>query len=139
VETDALQLPASAREREAPLLHRIKMVAMQLLALAQPAAQHLGTLLDDDVAGQQALVDRSFRLPPQRLSDGSDEIGGLGYRHSFGQPRGTVQGVPDEKQQPGDIDLRLDVDLDVTDPGRADLPGWPNLPSTWAIGRMVPQ
>jgi len=24
VETDALQLPASAREREAPLLHRIK-------------------------------------------------------------------------------------------------------------------
>jgi hypothetical protein len=25
VETDALQLPASAREREAPLLHRIKL------------------------------------------------------------------------------------------------------------------
>ena len=46
---------------------RESMMPAQLLAFAQPAAQHLGTLLDEDVPGKQALTDRTFRLPPQRL------------------------------------------------------------------------
>ena len=37
-------------------------------------------------------------------------------------------GVPEEEQQPGDTGLRHDVDLDVPDPGRADLPGGADLP-----------
>jgi hypothetical protein len=42
-------------------------------------------------------------------------------------------GVPDEEQQPGDGDLRLDVDLDVPDPGCTDFPGWPDLPESGAV------
>ena len=52
---------------------RQPVMAVQLLALAQPAAQHLGALLDKDVAGEQALMDRPFRLPPQCLGDRRDE------------------------------------------------------------------
>ena len=40
-----LVVPDLQRERQS-------VVAVQLLALAQPAAQHLGTLLDDDIARQ---------------------------------------------------------------------------------------
>ena len=59
---------------------RQSVVAAQLLAFAQPAAQHLGTLLDEDVAGEQALMDRPFRLPPQRLGNGRNKVRGLGHR-----------------------------------------------------------
>ena len=71
---------------------RQSVVAVQLLALAQPAAQHLGTLLDEDVAGEQALMDRPFGLPPQRLGNDRDQVRGLGHRHRLRPPRGRVLG-----------------------------------------------
>ena len=64
-------MPDLQRERQ-------PVVAVQLLALAQPAAQHLGTLLDEDVAGQQALMDRSFCLTPKCLGNGRDEVADFG-------------------------------------------------------------
>ena len=114
---------------------RKAMVAVQLLTLAQPASQYLGTLLDDDVAGEQALMYRALGLPPQRLGDGRYQVGGLGHRHGLGPPRGAMLGVADEEQQPGDVDLRLDMDLKVADPRRADLPCWPDLPEPRTVGR----
>jgi len=38
-------------------------------------------------------------------------------------------GIADEEEQRADVDLRLDVDLKVPDPGRADLPGRPTCQS----------
>ena len=55
-------MPDLQRERQ-------PVMGVQLRALAQPSAQHLRALLDDDVAGQQALVNGPFGLPPQRLGD----------------------------------------------------------------------
>ena len=109
------------------------VVAVQLLALAQPAAQHLGTLLDEDVAGEQALMDCPFRLPPQRLGNGRNQIRGLGHRHRLRPPGRRVQGIPHQEQQPGDGDLGLDVYLDAADPGRADFPGGTDLPDSRAV------
>ena len=66
-------------------------------------------------------MDRPFRLAPQRLGNGWDEVCGLGKRHGFGPPRGRMLGVPDKEEQPGDGDLGFDVDFHAPDPGRADL------------------
>jgi len=109
------------------------VVPVQLLALPKPSAQDLGTLLNDDVAGKQALVDGAFGLPPQRLGEGRNEVSGLCDGHSRGPPRLAVLGGPGEEQQPGDADLGPDMDLDVADPGRADLPGRTYLPEPSAV------
>ena len=114
---------------------RQPVMATQLLALAQPTAQHLGALLDDDVAREQALMDGSFGLPPQRLRDDRDEVRGLRDRYRVRLPRGGMLGVAEEEQQPGDLDLRLDADLDIADPGRADLARRADQPDSRAIGR----
>ena len=72
---------------------RESVVAVQLLALAESAAQHLGTLLDEDVPGEQALVGRLFGLPPQRLGNGRNKVRGLGHRYRLRPPCGPVQGI----------------------------------------------
>ena len=72
---------------------RQSMVAVQLLALAQPATQHLGTLLNEDVAGEQSLMDCPFRLPPQRLGHGRNQVRGLGHRDRLRSPGGRVPGI----------------------------------------------
>ena len=106
----------------------------KLLAFAQPAAQHLGAFLNDDVAGEQALVDGAFGLPPQRLGDDGHQVRGLRHGYRVRLPRGAVLGVAEEEKQPGDLDLRLDADLDIADPGRADLPGRADQPDSRAVG-----
>ena len=118
------------RELVVPDLQRQRqpMVAVQLLAFAQPAAQHRRAFLHDDVSGEQALVDGPFGLPPQRLCDGRDQVRGLSHRYRVRLPRGAVLGVAEQEQQPGDLDLRPDPDLDIADPGRADLPGRADQP-----------
>ena len=109
------------------------VVAVQLLALAQPAAQHLRTLLDEDVPGKQALTDRPFCLPPQRLGNGRNQVRGLSHRHRLRPPGGSVPGIAHQEQQPGDGDLGLDVYLDAADPGCADFPGGTDLPGSRAV------
>lgn len=108
---------------------------MQLRALPQPAAQHLRALLDGNVAGQQALADGPFGLPPQRLGDRGHQIGGLGDGHGVLLPGSGVPGVAEKEQQPGDLHLRPDADLDVADPGRADLPGRAHQPDPGTVRR----
>jgi hypothetical protein len=105
----------------------------QLLAFAQPAAQHLGTFLDEDVPGEQALTDRTFRLPPQRLGNNRNKVRSLGHRHRLRPPGRRVQGIPHQEQQPGDGDLGFDVYLDAADPGCADFPGGTDLPDSRAV------
>ena len=109
------------------------MMPTQLLAFPQPATEHLGTLLDEDVPGKQALTDRTFRLPPQRLGNNRNKVRGLGHRHRLRPPGGRVPGVPHQEQQPGDGDLGLDVYFDAADPGRADLPGGTDLPGSRVV------
>ena len=112
-------------------------MAMQLLAFAEPAAQHLRAFLNEDVAGEQALVDGSFGLPPQRLCDDGDQVRSLcdGYRVEL--PCGGMLGVTEKEKQPGDLDLRLDADLDIADPGRADLARRADHPDSRAIRRTA--
>jgi hypothetical protein len=55
VETDALQLPASAREREAPLLHRIKTTGTLVDKLRREPHLKLKTIRD--VAGARIVID----------------------------------------------------------------------------------
>src|ERR1044071_2296320 len=54
-------------------------------------------------------------------------------RHSAWAQGGAMLGEPGQEQQPGDADLRLDMDLDAANPGRANLPGWPHLPEPGAV------
>src|SRR5262249_21854994 len=49
-------------------------------------------------------------------------------------PRGGVLGVAEEEQQPGDLDLRLNADLDIADPGRADLARRADQPQARVVG-----
>ena len=42
-----------------------------------------------------------FRLTPQCLGDGRDEIVSLGHGHSLWSPCGCVLGVSGKEQQPG--------------------------------------
>jgi hypothetical protein len=78
-----LVVPDLQRERQ-------PVMDMQLRALAQPSAQHLRALLDDDISGQQALVNGAFGLPPQRLRDDGDEVGGVRHAHGVRLPSVAV-------------------------------------------------
>ena len=111
------------------------MVGVQLRALAQPSAQHLRALLDDDVSGQQALVNGPFGLPPQRLGDDGDEVSRVRHAHGVLLPGVAVFGIAEEEQQPGDLDLRPDEHLHRPDPGRADLPGRADQPDPRPVRR----
>ena len=80
-------------------------------------------------------MDRPFGLAPQRLGYNRDEVCGLGQRYGLRPPRCCMLGVSDEEQQPGDGDFRLDMDLHIPDPGRADLSGRTNQPEPRAERR----
>ena len=110
------------------------MVAVQLLAFAQAAAQHQRAFLHEDVTGEEPLVDGSFGLSPQRLGDDRHQVRGLSHRYRVRLPRGGVLGVAEEEEQPGDLNLRLDADLDIADPGRADLARRADQPDSRAVG-----
>ena len=112
---------------------RHPLVPVQLLALPEPSAQNLRTLLDDEVARKQTLMDGAFGLPPQRLGESRNKVSRFGDRHRLRSPGRAMLGEPGQEQQPGDADLRPDMDLDSVDPGRAHLPGRTDLPEPGAV------
>lgn len=80
-------------------------------------------------------MDRPRHLPPERMSNGRDQIGC--FPHVYGRflPGGTVGGVAEQEEQTRDLDLRLDPDDNVADPGRADFSGGADKPAAGDIRR----
>ena|SRR5215510_15167063 len=99
------------------------MVAVQLLGFEEPAAQHGRAFLDYDVARKEALVNGAGDLTPQGLGKRRDDVRSVFEQHVLIAPCCAVSGVTSEEEQPRDRELRRDMDLDVADSCRANLPG----------------
>ena len=78
-------------------------------------------------------MDGSFGLPPQCLCDDGDQVHGFRDGYRVWLPRSGMLGVTEEEKQPGDLNLRLDADLDIADLGRSDLARRADQPDSRAV------